>query len=127
MEKYFKIEMRLAEGATEIKPGIYQLVDKFYYGDGYIRIENNKISGMIALDYIKGKINEEIVEMCLYAEDEEIEFAIAKDDFYLPQKFLLLYENVIIQFYVEEEIKNQQKQKRIRDGIEQARIYVGQE
>ena len=69
MEKYFKIEIRMAEGVIEYKEG-YQLVDKFYWGDGFIRIKDNTISGAVGLDYINGKINDEIVELTLYTEDE---------------------------------------------------------
>lgn len=125
MEKYFSIEMRLAEGAKEVRPGIFQLTGNFYYGDGYIKIEDNKISGVIAFDYIEGEIGENTVEMCLYTEDKEYEMAIDKDDFCLPQNFLMLYENVAIEFSIEEAIKSPQKQKSIQEEIETARTYVG--
>jgi len=123
MEKYFKIEMRLAEGAIEERTENYRLMNKFYWGDGYIRIEDNKISGAIDFDYIEGQIGEVIVELCLYTEEADWEMEIRKEDFYLPQNFLMLYENVAIQLFVGEEVRSVQKQEAIRKGIETARNY----
>lgn len=123
MEKYFSIELRLARGAVEVSKGLSKLVDKFYYGDGYIRIQNDTISGFIALDYIEGKIGEDVVEIYLYTEDAEVSMEISKDDFYLPQNFLMIYDDIVVELCIKEAVSSPQKRKSICDAIEEAQKY----
>ena len=118
MEKYFKIEIRMAEGVIEYKEG-YQLVDKFYWGDGFIRIKDNTISGAVGLDYINGKINDEIVELTLYTEDEYHIMSINVEKFILPGNFLILEEEeVAIHLWVKEKVSDPKMQKRIQKEID---------
>ena len=125
MEKYFKIEIQLAESARQFGTGHIQLVNKFYHGDGAIKIMEEKIYGYIALDYLEGVIEEDNVELSLYTEDSEYRMRIPIEDFQLPQNFLMIYENVTIELSVQENIKNIQKQKRICEMVNEARTYVG--
>lgn len=125
MEKYFKIEIRLAEGVEETRSGDLQFVNKYYYGDGYIKIADDMIYGHIALDYLEGEIGEEIVELYLFTENRVIEIQIKKEDFCLPQDFLIVYDDITVEFSVMDKVNDKQKQNWICEQNKSARIYVG--
>lgn len=125
MEKYFKIEIRLADGVEETISGDSKLVNKYYYGDGYIKIADDMICGHIALDYLEGEIGEEIIEIYLFTENKVIEIEIPKEEFCLPQDFLIVYDDITVDFSVKDAVNNKQKQNWICKQNENARIYVG--
>ena len=65
MEKYFKIEMRLYKECEFLSNNSVEMYECFYYGDGYIWIKEDYITGNIALDFLAGNFNGEFIDFSL--------------------------------------------------------------
>lgn len=115
MEKYFNVVVRLGLGCVK---GVLQ--GTYYIDYGSIIITDTELNGYITDSYIEGKINEETVDLIFYLGDYgDYSVSIERDEFILPDTFLFTYQDCILEFTVESEIKEKGRQKQIKRIIEE--------
>jgi len=89
MKKYFEIELRIGNIEEHKNENT-----NYYFGNGALSIENNKIEGYVGCDYLEGGFDNNILLLKLYDFDmnEIMTFTveIQEEDFTFPNIFSLL-------------------------------------
>lgn len=119
MKKIFNMKIRMG-WELEVGSEGYRVTDKFYYGDGYLRIKDDEVFGYITTDLMKGKITNTMVEMQFYYASGILAFSIPKEDFILPGTFIIIVveDYFLLELSIEGMVKSPKKARRINEEIQ---------
>ena len=119
MEKIFNMKIRMG-WELEFGSEGYRVTDKFYYGDGYLRIKDDEVFGYITTDLMKGKITNTMVEMQFYYASGILAFSIPKEEFILLGTFIIIVveDYFLLELSIEGMVKSPKKARRINEEIQ---------
>lgn len=100
MKKYFEIRMRILKRKENLHEIL--LLDE----NGHIAIENDKIEGYMAFDYISGEINGEVATFKINFFDREESFDFSIEEFFIPETFELDLDDYFMELKISKYIKN---------------------
>ena len=117
MIKYFDIKIRKFKRNGE-------KLDFLWLGDGHVAIEDGKIVGYIAFDYIEGYIKDKESTIKINFSDKSVPLILdITEEIFLPNTFKIKGKEFYIEIEIANCIRNLQEKIQIEKAIAMAKAY----